>query len=419
MLLLAATMISAVIAASKPNAPGTSTDPVVATTATACGVRINWNAATTDGKPVLYYSVYASGGGTTRKLMKIVEGATSTTTFVTGLKQRTSYTFEVTATNEIGESTFGAATESVTTQDVRKYIFVSDFANDRVLRFDHATKLFKDVYIQRGSGGLRKPWGIAFNKFDDSAQPRTVYVASEGTSNVLQYDACDGTFVKQFAHVPGQPRGLKFHILPSAHKNPRQQKTLLVSSHYGHKILKYNAMTGAPLGTYGVGVRNPADIVIGPQSTGVGRTNEDIFVASMSDNAIIQFQNTAGTFKSRFTDKKINTAYGLAFGQDTAWDSSGRITTLAADSVQTGYLYAVGPYAGNVIVKFDQNNGTYIEHFEDKDLQQPMGMVYDNAILYVLDKNTIRTYDAETGEFLEVFSSLDGMDGTYLVFHKM
>lgn len=63
-----------------------------------------------------------------------------------------------------------------------KYIFVSDFLNDRVLRFDFATKQFKDVFVQKGSGGLRGPWGIAFNKYDDPAQPRTFYVASEGTS---------------------------------------------------------------------------------------------------------------------------------------------------------------------------------------------------------------------------------------------
>ena len=59
---------------------------------------------------------------------------------------------------------------------------MSDFLNDRILRFDYGTKAFKDVFVQKGSGGLQGPWGIAFNKFDDSAQPRTFYVASEGTS---------------------------------------------------------------------------------------------------------------------------------------------------------------------------------------------------------------------------------------------
>merc|ERR1711871_1117962 len=375
-----------------------------ATTITACGVRVNWNVPSSNGgKPLLHYTIYATGGGTTHKKMAIVQGGATTTTFVTGLKRTTAYTFTVTSTNEIGESAKSAASVSVTTQNFRKYLFVSDFLNDRILRFDYGTKAFKDVFVQKGSGGLRGPWGIAFNKYDDPAQPRTFYVASEGTSSILQYDACDGSFIKQFAFVPGQPRGIKFHLLPSAHKPPRAQKMLLVASAYTDSILKFNALTGSPLGTYATGVDTPWDLVIGPQSSGVGRDPEDIFVTSEHEDAVIQFQNTTGAFKSKFTDKKVNYANGLVFGTHQ----------------QTSHLYATGPYAGKVIVKFDQNNGTYIEHFEDRDLQYPLGMVYYEQTLYVNDKNTIRTYDAETGEFLEVWSSHDGLMGSYILFHDM
>merc|ERR1712178_407391 len=342
-----------------------------ATTITACGVRVNWNVPSSNGgKPILHYTIYATGGGTT---------------------------------HEIGESAKSPASASVTSQNFRKYIFVSDFLNDRILRFDFAIKQFKDVFVQKGSGGLRGPWGIAFNKYDDPAQPRTFYVASEGTSSILQYDACDGSFIKQFAFVPGQPRGIKFHLLPSAHKPPRAQKMLLVASAYTDSILKFNALTGSPLGTYATDVDTPWDLVIGPQSSGVGRDPEDIFVTSEHEDAVIQFQNTTGAFKSKFTDKKVNYANGLVFGTHQ----------------QTSHLYATGPYAGKVIVKFDQNNGTYIEHFEDRDLQYPLGMVYYEQTLYVNDKNTIRTYDAETGEFLEVWSSHDGLMGSYILFHDM
>merc|ERR1712166_1491238 len=110
--------------------------------------------------------------------MAIVQGSVTTTTFVTGLKRTTAYTFSITSTNEIGESQKSDASMSITSQNFRKYIFVSDFLNDRVLRFDFATKAFMDVFIQKGSGGLRGPWGLAFNKYDDPAQPRTFYVAS-------------------------------------------------------------------------------------------------------------------------------------------------------------------------------------------------------------------------------------------------
>jgi len=46
-------------------------------------------------------------------------------------------------------------------------------------------------------------------------------------------------------------------------------------------------------------------------------------------------------------------------------------------------------------------------------------MVYHERKLFVLAGHTIRTYDAETGEFLEVFASHGGLDATYLVFHDM
>jgi len=148
----------------------------------------------------------------------------------------------------------------------------------------------------------------------------------------------------------------------------------------------------------------PTDFVIGPQNSSGSREAEDIFVASMGDSSVIQYSAGSGNFKSTFTDKQVTTISGLVFG--------------GPESVNA-FLYAVGPYSGKAIVKFDQNNGTYIEHFEDKDLKAPVGMLYDESKLFVVDGHTIRTYDAETGEFLGVFSKHDGMEGTYLVIHSM
>jgi hypothetical protein len=60
-----------------------------------------------------------------------------------------------------------------------------------------------------------------------------------------------------------------------------------------------------------------------------------------------------------------------------------------------------------------------VEHFEDRDMANPTGMVYWDKTLYVVDKSTIRTYDSETGEFLEVWASKDGMEATYAILHDM
>lgn len=107
-----------------------------------------------------------------------------------------------------------------------------------------------------------------------------------------------------------------------------------------------------------------------------------------------------------------------------------------------------GPWAGGVIARFDHTNGTrpgstpflffspcgrsarltwcspagtYTEHFEDRGMRKPTSMVYHGPekSLYVTDQNSIRTYDAETGEFLEVWSQKDGLSAQYLVFHDM
>ena len=49
-----------------------------------------------------------------------MQGAATTTHFVTGLKRTTAYTFTVSATNEIGEGPKSAASVSVTTQNFRE-----------------------------------------------------------------------------------------------------------------------------------------------------------------------------------------------------------------------------------------------------------------------------------------------------------
>jgi len=72
---------------------------------------------------------------------------------------------------------------------------------------------------------------------------------------------------------------------------------LVVASAYGDSLLKYNALTGSPLGTFATGVDTPWDFVIGP--------NNDFYVTSEHEDAVIQFNGTTGAFKSKFTDKKV------------------------------------------------------------------------------------------------------------------
>ena len=90
---------------------------------------------------------------------------------------------------------------------------------------------------------------------------------------------------------------MKFHTLPSKHKPPRQQSMLLVSNHFRDRILKFNALTGSPLGTYAT-VKKPMEIVVGNQddASDLGRSSEDIFVTS--ENGVTQFQAPVPSFST-------------------------------------------------------------------------------------------------------------------------
>ena len=288
--------------------------------------------------PITHYTIYATGGGTTRKKVKVVQApppGAPPPAFVTGLKKETAYTFEVTASNSRFESAPSTASASVTTLPTKKHLFISDFANDRVLRFDYATKNFVDVFVAKGSGGLSGPRGIAFNPFDDADQPRSFYVSSD--NKVLMYDSCDGSFVRSFANVPGQPRGLLFKTLPSKHKPPRQQKMLLVASRYDNRIVKFNALTGSPLGSYINSVRHPEQLIHDPSGT-------EVLVSSTgpgSGNSVKQY-DVNGTLKIEFAKTGTNMVFAP-------------VTQATGAAEDPKVLLSPGP---GFISKFDSTTGT-------------------------------------------------------------
>jgi len=317
--------------------------------------------AVSNASAATHYNIYATGGSTIRKKIKVIDAASPTSNvnvsstvstngitqtvaghvaFVTGLKQQTSYTFEVTAVNQYGESDYTTPSASVTSSPVQKRLFVSDYSNDRVLRFDYDTRSYSGVFVAKGSGGLSEPRGIAFNPFDDADQPRTFYVSSEGTDNVLMYDACDGSFVRSFATISGRPSGLLFKTLPSKHKPPRQQKMLLVSDYYNNRIAKINALTGSPLGTF-VNVQRPGHLLLDP-------SGNEILVANGIDRSLMQY-DVNGTLKLIFKE----TGKTMAFAPVTVVGGSAGAAVLLS-SVGRGN-------SGGTITKFDSATGAMIK----------------------------------------------------------
>ena len=72
-------------------------------------------------------------------------------------------------------------------------VFVSDFANDNVLRYNANSGAFVEEFVSTLAGGLDAPRGVAFGP-DGS-----MYVASSGNDSVLSYDGNTGAFLDVFA----------------------------------------------------------------------------------------------------------------------------------------------------------------------------------------------------------------------------
>ena len=102
---------------------------------------VSWDPATGNGSPVTGYTVLASPGGHTAT----VDAATRTTT-ITGLTNGTAYTFTVTATNALGDSTPSAPSDEVTPAGIP-----STVATPTAVRGDRSATVSWDPVAGNGS----------------------------------------------------------------------------------------------------------------------------------------------------------------------------------------------------------------------------------------------------------------------------
>lgn len=295
------------------------------------------------------------------------------------------YSFVYKAVNDNGASSASPDSADVlVSSQFTRLLYVSDHAKHRVLRFNTDGQ-FNMEFVRPGDGGLNRPWGIAQGPTGD------VFVASGGTNNVLQYEQCTGSFVRVFCYTPGQPRGISFHTAPDG----SGAQALYVASHFWDKVLVYDAANGGGLGSFST-VKSPWGL---QWQTVPGSISQDLFVSS--EDSIIRMNGSDGSFVSKYIDKQVNYAAGFVF------DSSSQ-------------LFVTGPYAGNVIAVFSSSEEDQLAHFtkvySDSYMKRCQGLQLHNATLYSACKNEIRSYDAETGEFLQVFADHPDLASTFLQF---
>ncbi|MCH7686710.1 MAG: hypothetical protein IH899_08530 [Planctomycetes bacterium] len=190
-------------------------------------------------------------------------------------------------------------------------LYVTDSANNSVVRFNGTTGTFIDNFVPGGTGGLSKPHGLQFDGSD-------LLVASTGSHEILRYDST-GDFLDAFVTArdggQGSPRDLVFG--PGGN--------LYVTSGATESILRFDGVTGASQGEFSLlqAIGQPFGLVFG--------TDDNLYVVDTDDGNVKRF---FGPFASNTKIPAVATdtadivaSFGVDFG-DAPEDGTLFATTL-------------------------------------------------------------------------------------------
>jgi streptogramin lyase len=201
-------------------------------------------------------------------------------------------------------------------------LYVNDFANSQVLRYDVSGALLSAF----GSGQLSSPQGLAFGPDGN------LYVA-DANSTVQEFGP-DGTFVRTFVSAGSgglsNAKGLTFG----------PDGNLYVASLSNSSVLRYDGTTGAFLGTFvpsgGGGLSWPEDLTFGPDG--------NLYVSSYNNNTVYRYRGSDGSLLGAFiSGGNIDGPWGLRFDPAGNLDvvSSKHGTILTYDGSTGAFLHTL------------------------------------------------------------------------------
>ena len=147
-------------------------------------------------------------------------------------------------------------------------LFVSDFGNNEVLRYDGTTGSLIDAFVSPNTGGLGGPADLIFGSDNN------LYVSDFSKNQVLRYNGTTGAFIDVFVS-PGSsglsaPAGMVFG----------SDNNLYVCSFLTNAVLRYNGTTGAFIDAFvppgSGGLSQPQTVVFSPQSVPEPSSDLDI-----------------------------------------------------------------------------------------------------------------------------------------------
>ena len=167
---------------------------------------------------------------------------------------------------------------------------------------------------------------------------------------------------------------------------------LLVGDRASNSILRFDAQSGDPLGTFAAmpGRYRPNGVTLGP--------DRDLYVSATSrldEDVVLRYDGRSGALLGKFAaGNGLDSPMDLLFGPD-------------------GNLYVANGVGDNVL-RFDGRTGAFIDVFSSGGgLDGPTGIVFGaDGNLYVnsLGRGEVLRYDGRSGAFIDVFAGGEELD---------
>ncbi len=154
-------------------------------------------------------------------------------------------------------------------------LIVPSFNTDSILKFSGATGAFMQTLVAAGTGGLNGPDNGSIIGPDGN-----LYVPSYYTNRILRYDAA-GNFLGAFGPTIGRPRVLEF-----------RGTSLFVTSESTDSVKEYNASTGAFIKNFVAPGSGGLDLPIGM----VFAPDGFLYVASGTNGKVLRYNGLTGAF---------------------------------------------------------------------------------------------------------------------------
>jgi outer membrane protein assembly factor BamB len=241
------------------------------------------------------------------------------------------------------------------------------------------------VFVPSGSGGLNYNEDLAFNN-------GSLYVASRGNNTILRYDAASGAFLGTFASGNGlnQPLGVIFG----------PDGNLYVGNYGTNSVLRFNGATGAFMGTYVAAGSGGINGIGGSLAFGA---DGNLYVGD--SNSIRRYQGPAGANPGAFIDVFVAPGSGGLSGAGVLFGPDGN-------------LYSSSQFT-NQVLEFNGTTGAFMGVFVSTGsggLTQPLVAAFGpDGNLYVSSyrTNQVLRYQgpsgAQPGAFIDAYIPAGGL----------